>query len=353
MGLYYDESVGKYITTHSMIKSMRECPRQAGFKYADRLKPKRLSKPLRRGTWMHYLLEEHHAGRDWEAMHRSLTAKYNELFDEEKDFYGDLPTECLSLMKSYIWHYKDDPWKVLETEFTVEAEFPDGTLYRGKVDALIENQHGLWLVDHKTHGNLPGLTYRLLDAQSALYLWAALKNKLPVQGFMWNYLRTKPPAKPYLLKDGSRLSKKLGDTDWLTFTDEIKRLKAERGYRITGADVQFADRLKQQRYRPGEPQLSPFFQRSILEKDTAMLRRVATAAYHTSKRMNEYPWENKDAIERNVQLFKCERMCSYRDLCTAELTGGNLVPLLRTNYKVGDALDYYQDRAGEQRGDTE
>lgn len=350
MGLYFDESVGKTITTHSMIKTQRSCPRQSLYKYVDRLKPRRLSKPLRRGTWMHSLLEEHHAGRDWEAMHRSLSAKYNELFDEEKDLYGDLPNECRALMRSYLWHYKLDPWKVLETEFTVESEFPDGTLYRGKVDALIENQFGMWIVDHKTHAQLPDLTFRLLDAQSALYLWAARRMKLPVQGFIWNYLKTKAPSEPTLLKSGARLSKRMGETDWLTYTGAIKRLKAERGYRISRADLDFADRLKAHRYVPGEPQLSPFFRRDILEKDDAMLRRVAMEAYHTSKRMHSYPFENRDIVERNVDMKRCTYMCSYRDLCTTELTGGNTRLLLKNNYQVGDALDYYQDRAGEQKG---
>lgn len=350
MGVYYDPDVGKDITTHSMIKTMRQCPQQAKYKYFDRLKPRMASsKPLKRGTWMHSLLEEHHAGRDWQAMHRALCAKYQELFDEEKDFYGDLPKECEQLMKSYIWHYKDDPWTVHETEFTVEADFPDGRLYRGKVDALVENQHGLWIVDHKTHANLPTHKYRVLDAQSALYLWAARKSGIPVQGFIWNYLRTKGMSEPTLIKDGSRLSVKMGDTDYPTYTAAIKRLKAERGYSITRANIEYANMLKSRRYQPGEAQTSPFFRRDVLEKDNAMLKRVAMAAYHTSKRIHEYPFDKPDVVERNVGR-SCEFMCSYGDLCTVELLGGNAQFLRKHNYKVGDALDYYQDRAGDQKG---
>lgn len=353
MGIYFDERVGMEITTHSMIKSFKGCPRQSLYKYIDRLKPKAVSKPLKRGTWMHYLLEEHHAGRDWEAKHLELSRQFDGLFDEEKDFYGDLPTECLTLMRSYVWHYKADPWKVLETEFTVETEFPDGRLYRGKVDALIENQFGLWLVDHKTHAQLPDHNFRLLDAQSSLYLWAAKRNGIPVQGFIWNYLKTKPPSEPTLLKDGSRFSKRMGETDYLTYSRAIKRLRDERGYRITRADVEMGNRLKQHRYVPGEPQTSPFFRRDILEKDNAMLRRVAMESYHTSKRMHEYPFDRRDIVERNVDQKRCRYMCSYTDVCTAELLGNNIKPLLKQNYKVGDALDYYEDRAGEQKGTGE
>lgn len=346
MALYVDEEVGKTISTHSMLKTFKRCPKQADYKYNQRLKPKLLGKPLKRGTWMHSLLEEHHAGRDWRKMHASLSAKYAELFDEEKDYYGDLPNECRQLMESYLWHYKDDPWTVLETEFTVETEFPDGTLYRGKVDALVENQFGLWLVDHKTHARFPNFGFRVMDAQSALYMWACLRNRIPVQGFIWNYLKTKAPSKPTMLKNGSRLSKRMGDTDYLTFVREVKRLRDEEGYRITKADVEMGNRLKAQRYKPGNPQTSEFFRREVLEKDLAVLRRVAKKGFHTSKRMHSYDFSDPDAVE-TTESRNCQFDCSYVDLCQVELIGGNSNFIRKQMFRVGDPQDYYQDRAGE------
>jgi hypothetical protein len=80
-----------------------------------------------------------------------------------------------------------------------------------------------------------------------------------------------------------------------------------------------------------------------------MLKRVASEAFLTTKRMAQYPFHIRDAVERNVENFKCSRYCGYRDLCTIELLGGNTRPLMK-NYKVGDPQDYYQDRAGELRG---
>ena len=351
LGLYFDEEVGKRISTHSMLKTFRRCPKQADYKYNQRLKPRVVAKPLKRGVWMHYLLEEYHSGRDWRAKHRELCAQYAKLFDEEKDFYGDLPTECQQLMEGYVWHYKDDPWKVLETEFTVETEFPDGTLYRGRVDALVENSLGLWLVDHKTHAKLPGLGFRLLDAQSALYLWACRRNRIPVQGFIWNYLRTKAPSVPRLIKSGTRLSKTLGDTTYPIFVKELKRLREEEGYRITRADVERANALKQVRYAHGEPQLSPFYRRDVLEKDDDMLKAVATENYRTSKRMHSYDF-NSPGVERSSGR-NCEFDCSYTQLCEVELMGGNSNFIRKQLFRVGDPQDYYQDRGGEnsQKGD--
>lgn len=343
-GLYIDD--GRVIATHSMLKTFRRCPKQAEFKYVYRLKPRLPGKPLSRGSWMHELLEEFHMGRDWEFRHKLLTAKFYNLFDEERDFYGDLPTECLRLMKAYIWHYKYDPWKVLETEFTLETEFPDGTIYRGKVDMLIENRFGLWLVDHKTHKTLPDHQFRLLDAQSALYLWAALRNKIPVEGFIWNYLRTKAPTLPHQNLNG-QLSKRAIDTDYLTFVTEVRRLQAENGLKVTADIKAKAAYLKSLRFQPDQPQLSEFFRRDPLEKSNGMIREVALENYRTAKRMNSYNFEK--AVERVVGT-DCKYYCSYRDICTAELMGGNIKPLVKANYTIGDPMDYYQDRAGELRG---
>lgn len=346
-GLYFDETLGKRISTHSMLKTFRRCPKQAEFKYAHRLKPRMLGKPLRRGTWIHSLLEEHHAGRDWRAMHAKLSTQFNQLFDEEKDFYGNMPEEILVIMESYIWHYKADPWKVLETELQIETEFPDGTIYRGKIDALVENQFGLWLVDHKSHKTLPDHNFRLLDAQSALYIWAALRNKIPVQGFIWNYLRWKAPSVPSLLKNGTRISDSACDTDYPTMYRALKKYKAENPqFVIRPQDMDKLRMLKGQRYEWGSPQTSTSFQRVVLEKSPEMLKRVAKENYHTSRRMHAYDFSDAAAVERVVER-SCTFSCSYVDLCTADLMGANTRPIIKQNYIVGDPNDYYGDKAGE------
>src|SRR5690606_27898646 len=277
--LYWDpdalDGKGARISTHSMLKTFRRCPKQAEFKYVHRLKPKRLGSPLKRGTWVHALLEAHHKGEDWLELHKKYSSQFNQLFDEEKDYYRDMPTEILAIMKSYMWHYKNDPWEYIDQEFELNALLPDGTLYRGKVDALIRNQFGLWLVDHKTHKTLPDMNFRLLDAQSALYLWAAQENGLEVQGFIWNYVRWKAPSVPKLLKDGTRISKTDSDSDYPTFVRALKKYKAENPqFVISDENRAKAKRLRAQQYEFGKPQTSEFVRRDVLEKSPEMLERV-------------------------------------------------------------------------------
>src|SRR6478609_1788452 len=87
-GLYIDD--GKRISTHSMLKTFRRCPKQAEYKYVERLQPKIMGRPLRFGTWMHALQEAHGKGEDWREEHERLTKKWDLLFDEEKDAIGNL-----------------------------------------------------------------------------------------------------------------------------------------------------------------------------------------------------------------------------------------------------------------------
>lgn len=351
--LYVDPAIDTEVITHSAIKTFRRCPRSYYYKYIRRLKPRTLGTPLKRGTWLHELLEEHHKGGDWRLKHVELCKKYDELLDEERDYYGNLPEECYALMRAYVYYYQEDPWNTRETEFTIETQLPIRSatvVYRGRVDILFDNIFGLWIGDHKSHARLPDLTFRLLDAQSALYLWAALETGLPVEGFMWNYLVTGAPSKPRVVKAGDRLYKKMGATDYHTFGAEIKRLL--RTGELIGVTPEIKDmlaRLKAQRYVPGEPQTSQFFRRDTLEKSDGMLNQVVGEAVHTVARIRKYPFHRPELIERVIERG-CS-FCSYRDLCTVELMGGDTRYLLKNNFREGNPMDYYQDRVAEKRED--
>lgn len=342
--LYPHPDTGQPLLTNSMLGAFRRCIKQSEYKYVMRLKPKRLGGPLKRGTWVHKLLEVDAKGGDWKKEHKRLSRKFDDLFDEEKDFYGDMPNEINRVMRAYFWHYKHDPWKYHEVELELTAELPNGVLLRIKFDGLIENQWGLWLVDHKSHKTLPNHEYRMLDTQSPLYIWVAHQNNIPVNGFIWNYIKWKPPTIPDLVYANTshpRLSKRVTETDYPTLR------KAIRDYGLDEAE--YADRLayyKSLRYRPGEPQNSPFFHRSVFEKQDDLIQRVLKEAMRTAERMNSYDWSDTDAVERTVGRH-CQFMCSYTDLCTMQLLGGNLRPLLRQNYKEGDPMDYYHDRVGD------
>lgn len=354
-GLYLDEQ-GQVITTHSMLKTFLRCPKQTQYKYAERLKKRYATArdvPLKRGTWFHALLEEHYAGRSWKDKHRELSSRFSELFDEEKDALGDLPNECLRMMRSYLWHYgadKSDPyhgWKVHDTELTLECPWPDGEgIYRCRLDILFEDEFGLWIGDHKTHKQLPNHRQRLTDAASGLYIWCARENGLDVRGFVWNYIRTKAPTVPKLVYEGTkreRLSTAAIETDYPTAYRAIKGY-LDAGHKLDPDTYRpMLRHLKSHRWEPGKVQSSLFFRRDTLEKDDAMLARVVAASMRTRDRMHSYDWEDKDSVER-VTDKSCDWMCDFPDLCTAELFTGDGSQIRRKQFREGDPLDYYHEQ---------
>jgi PD-(D/E)XK nuclease superfamily len=343
-GLYVQD--GRAINTHSMVKTFRRCPKQCAYKYVERLQPRTSSKPLTEGTWMHHLIDVDAKGGDWRDAHKQLSYQFSDLFDEEKQELGNLPVTMARMMRSYRWHYANDPWKVLESEFVVECEFPDGSIYRGRIDKLVEDQYGLWIVDHKFNARMPDLTFRILDAASALYIWAARRMGIPVQGHIWDYVRRKAPSVPQLLKSGQRLSRKKIDTDYPTMVRAIKR------HELDPSD--YADQLaylKKLRYQHGEPQFSPFFKRVVLEKNDDMLRQVAREAYHTAKRMNSYDFSRSEFVER-VPDRSCAWMCAYADICSLELFGGDPRSIRAQRFRTTDPLYYYYDDPPDHRRDN-
>lgn len=342
------------VTTQSMIKTFRSCPREAYYKYFLRLQPKSVSIPLTRGKWVHALLQAHYEGKDWREEHRRWVSKFNKLFDEEKERLGDLPREIPRLLESYFWHYGDPAhtayeWKVHEVELTVEAMLPNGHLFRGRLDLLVEDDFGLWIVDHKTHKRLPDWDGRMLDEQSPLYIWACREMGIPVRGFIWNYLRTAGISAPKVLKDGTRFYKNDGESDYPTYARAVK--EAIRDYPDTfivkpeDRAVVKAElaRLKADRWSPGMLPTSPHFRRDLIEKSNGLLERVVKAACRTSDRMHSYDFSDPDRVERNVSTCQKGFLCSYRSLSMADLVTGDSEMTKKREYQESDPLAYYGD----------
>lgn len=344
------------VVSQSMAKTFKRCPLQFKYKYLDELSPRVVSKPLTRGKWFHSLLEEYYAPADdpnadrvgWEAVHKAMSHKFSLLFDEEKEELGDLPREMSSLMESYLWHYRnDESWTVHEVEKTIEVPLPflNGVSLKLRLDMLVEDEYGLWIVDHKTHKTIPKTTDRLLDIQSPLYVWAAHQAGIPVSGFVWNYVRTKAPSVPKMAYEGTarqRLSKAACETDYVTFVKAIKGYQKTHGLKVTPDIKAWADRLKAQRYNYHMPvQTSDFFLRMRLERDPEMIQRALRELHHTTKRILEYDFSD-EWVERN-QDRGCNFMCGYRDLCLTELMGGNADLVRRKNYIKQDPWHYYEE----------
>lgn len=359
MALYLAEDGVTPVTTQSMIKTFRMCPREAMYKYHERLSPKIASIPLTRGKWIHSCLEEHYKGGDWRVPHEQLTKKFAMLMDEEKDMLGDLPREIEILLASYFWHYGDPQvegteWEVLEVESMVEAMMPNGHLFRGKVDMIVRTEFGLFIVDHKTHGRLPNWEYRMLDEQSTMYTWAARQMGIPVEGFIWNYITTKSLPKYRVLKSEKAFYAQSlsSESTYVALTRAIRAAQEKYG------DVFLSEKkdrdavkarlaeLKRDRWEgPDVLPTSPYFRRDVLEKSDDLIDRTLKAVMRTSDTMHSYDFSDPDCVERDTKA--CEGFfCSFKSLSMADLVQGDSEYLKKKHFVSKDPLAYHGDEDG-------
>lgn len=361
---------GVPVSTQSMVKAFLQCPREVYYKYVLRLQPKRVSTPLTRGKWIHALLETYYKSlfeldgeptpknkrQAEEAMwqeHRLWSSRFNKLFDEEKDRLGDLPNEIGQIMRGYFWHYGDpayasvNEWKVIGVEQTIEAMLPNGHIFRGRYDMMVENEYGIWLVDHKSHKKMPDWAHRMMDYQAPMYTWASHQGGIPVNGFIWNYLITKPASSPYVIADGSRFSK----TGWDSTTYPLALAALKKAGAINGKKIEFPGnpahteelklhmkRLRSQRWAPGQLDSSPFYRRDEITHEDEQVERVVAMFTKTSERMHEYDYSTPEMNTAECKGWKC----SYASLAMADLVSGDSSRLQRIDYQHGDPLEYYE-----------
>lgn len=309
--------------SNSKIKTYRRCPNQYRYKYIEKLRKKKKAVQLARGSWIHDLLQHHYDGEDWRARHVELTDEFNRLFEEEREDLGDLPGECLRIMRSYLRHWKaeDKRWHVVDSEMNETITLPNGVDFNFIIDLVVEEDGGLWIVDHKTVKSFMDADFMLIDAQLARYHYALeqLGGYTPLRGIIFNELRTKPPTIPKSLKSGGLSQAKNIDTDVATYLQAIRR---------HGLDPEdYRDTL----LRLARTKENDFFRRTRLPKDRPLTRQL----------MRELGWTAQEIIDaERRQHFprtpdkSCTWMCDFSDICIVELFGGDPSHIIKSNFEV-------------------
>lgn len=311
--------------TNTMVRTAQRCQMQYLYKFEDMLAPNRPGIPLKRGSWIHELLEIHYTGGDWRLHHMKLRAQFLKMFEEEREYYGDLPDHCNRLMRGYLlkWAEEDKNMRIIcaEQEFTVKL--PHGHTLQFKVDLVTEDEYGVWLWEHKTHKTIPRSDYRFLDVQTTRYLYGLAKNGLRPTGILWNYLRTKPPTVPKLTPKTGVLSNRKIDTELYTYLVTLKKLGLNpRNHR---------DKINWLR------RSEEYFRRVRTPRPWSVVNQLVREAVVTA-----------DRIERGIQPVRsvdrtCEYACSYKDLCITDLYGGDSESLIKANYHTREPGEYYGD----------
>lgn len=326
----------------SELKTFQRCPKQWEYKYVDRLVPKKKSKPLFLGSWIHSALESYYTGGDWRIGHKLFLDEYNKLFEEEREALEmqgkrrgkPLPQRVESIMKSYEFYYKDDGWEVVAIEQPFEVDTPlkiDGKTQRfqGIIDLVIRDLEGrLWVVDHKTAGNIPEATaFHAMDPQLMLYPWAAKQAwGWDVAGVYYNYVRSKAPSVPKINRDGS-ISKRKFASDYPTLYRFLKSNRLD--------PARYADVLRPLRRQ------SPFLRRYRLPREGNVTKEILLDALSTAKRIRT------DVRRYRVITRDCSKMCPYHDLCRTELNGFDTRVMREQNFTLKEERIFVDPVDGE------
>lgn len=319
--------------SNSSIKTLLRCEQQYDYKFVQLLEPRRPAIPLRKGNWLHALLEHRYREGDWRPEHRRLTREFNKMFEEERAFYGDLPGECAQIMKGYDYHWRDDTkeWKIVETEMRVELALGSSWLYVAKLDVVAENDEGLWVWDHKTfRAKAPSSDYRTTDPQSALYDWAyeRLTGEKP-KGFVFNYIRTKLPTQPKLLKAGGISKAKNIDTNWYTLARFLKE-----------NDLDPADYREQLSAAKARDTL--FYDRVYIPKPVPVIKNLLSDIQEKAPRIRAL---HEGARPTRTLTRECQYGCAYHLLCLTEMVGGDGSYIKKHDFNQREGFDYYDEPA--------
>jgi hypothetical protein len=330
------------VLSFSSIKDWKTCRKAWHYKRVLKLSPRRKPVALRKGSAVHELLETYLTGNSWRDKLAEIDKEYRGLSEEDQEFYGNLPGDCERIVQGWIDHWKDNPVETLGVEINFGGkdsvipalEIIPGVFLQGKIDWVFKDtvaRTGIWVCDHKTYGkSIPDESQRLNDLQTIIYSEA-----MPMLGFprptgvVFDYLKTKLPEPPKILRDGS-----------LT-----------KSSKVGCSHEQFMEAIQANGLNPDDYQTqlelakaNVFYDRKYIAKPKTLARTLIEElriVNHEIKYLKDFPYRN--------YTFNCKG-CSFLSLCTAELNGLDTQFLLDTEYETREELPK-EDPNGESEGD--
>lgn len=339
------QSGDPFEVSQSTIRSWRRCHAQYDYRYVQLLERKKPIVQLIRGTMLGLCFDAlavAHGSKKSPPAKALITAvlapyakQYGKLFNEEKEYYGDIIGEVDRIANKYASIYADDGFTYLTPptimgdgeehigmpfELPVRVELAKGIVFTGHIDKMPKDKHGrVWDLDHKSHKNIPGPEDRFSDLQQVFYQWAMPLSGYPKPtGVIWDYVRTKPPTVPEELKKGGLTKRQNLDTDYETYLAEVTRLK------LNPKDYQeILKPLKERGHMD-------FFQRVLLPSPNKdLVKNVVEDAITSAKEMYE-----KGGVSKVRTVTRECKGCEFYALCSAEFRGLDADFIRKTEYQT-------------------
>lgn len=308
--------------SQSDMKSFRRCRKAFSFSRVQGLRKRRPKKQLFKGTILDEMISARSKRQDPWAILKKYEEDYRELLREEQEYYGDVIGDMRRIFTGYLRRYVDEKFTVVHDQLELLTTLPDGTEFVVHIDKVVRDEEKrLWIMDHKSHRNMPDQDKRFSDFQLIVYpwVWNKLNPKRPVTGIIWDYIRTKAPAIPEQLKAGGLSKRKNIDSDYETYLDEILRLNLNPEH--------YQDMLEMLKAQP-----NTFFDRVTLPlPPDHVVKQILSDCMITSRHIREA--RELDEYPRSM-TYDCASTCEYYQLCQAELRGLDSDFIRKTEYEI-------------------
>jgi len=179
--------------SHSKINTFIRCPWMYRWQYIIKIKPKIKSKPLVLGGCMAEALAGFRDVGTFEAASDAFMKNWVEegkvLPISKEDDPMRSVERALEILDAYVKNYPDEPAQIIQPEISFEEEIEPGTIFRGRIDGVINDGGSIGIIEDKTASRLgdyffveKGNSYQMkwyLFIASKLGLFDLTKNKMP------------------------------------------------------------------------------------------------------------------------------------------------------------------------------
>lgn len=176
--------------SHTMLSTWRRCRLKFYLKYIANLEePKSLG--LQRGSAGHKALETYYGDpkRSIEAAIEAAHAEYVKDMQPDQEFNEQDWDELVDALVRYDrFALEHDNFVVREVENYFKLDLGNGFQFQGLIDAVVENNSGVWLMEHKFLKRV-STNHLNLDPQVSAYLAAAVAMDLEPSGVIYNMVR--------------------------------------------------------------------------------------------------------------------------------------------------------------------
>lgn len=319
--------------SNSKIGTWLKCRFAYHLKYVEKLRRKRKARPLQFGSMVHDMLQAYIEGDDPFDVLAEYEKKQGKLFRTMVEEYGNIVDDVRIIMTEYFKHYDEKSLVYVRhggkgAEHKFDIELKNGVHLVGKIDGVAKTPDKLkWIVEHKTFGSLPNEDHRWRNLQSAIYIRV---NELvgwdPVDGILWDYIRSKAPTAPKVLKTG-KMSQRGIDSLPLKVLETLK---------LEGLDPKKFSTL----IKSAESNRNFYFKRTKNPKKKRVIDALWGDLLETTTEMMELHGKVKGkTIARHCDW------CEFEPICRAQLQGSDVDYIKEKEYAI-DKEDHSQDWEG-------